>query len=119
MEVGEGEEVDRYVLTDSGMRAASCFDGYNALTEEKLCKLWRRPGGWCGDLRGESIVLGQELAVFTCKNVVGDSGYREAGTEVFAESQHQGCLARANRAVPVSQSHIGLSSFPMIRIAIL
>ena len=102
VEVGEGEEVDRDVFADGGVRTASCLDGYDALTVEPAVSILLVDRGVEAGLRGESIVLGQELGVFSREDVVGYCSYGEAGSQVFAEGQHKGCLAGADRSDVVS-----------------
>ena len=57
-----------------------------------------------GDARWEGVVLGEELAVFAGEDVVCYGGDGEAGSEGFAEGQHEGCLAGAYGSVQVSIS---------------
>jgi hypothetical protein len=59
-------------------------------------------GVLCGRLRGESIVPGQEFAVLSGENVVGYCCYREAGTELCAEREHEGSLSGADGSGGVS-----------------
>lgn len=53
-------------------------------------------------LRGQGIILGQELAVLTSKDVVCDCSYGETCAKVLAESQHKSCFSRAYGSVLVS-----------------
>jgi hypothetical protein len=54
------------------------------------------PRGVC--LRGQSIVLGKKLAVFSCENVIRYGCYGESCAKVFAKCKHKSCLSRANRS---------------------
>jgi hypothetical protein len=47
-------------------------------------------------LRGQSIVPGEKLAVFSCEDVVRHGCYGESCAKVFAKCEHKSCLSRAN-----------------------
>jgi hypothetical protein len=53
-------------------------------------------------LRRESIVPGQEFAVLSCEDVVCHCCYGEASSQAFAEGEHEGGLAGADRSSQVS-----------------
>lgn len=79
-EGGEREEVGGYVFADGGVGTAACFDGLGKGSQWGLLVLSGRIGlGWWGvgvvnlDAFGrESVVLGEELGVFstsTARNI--------------------------------------------------
>ena len=73
------------------MRATSGFDGDDSFAGGVVRRVMPAEIGFV--LRWQSIVLGQELAVFTGKDVVCYCSYGEPCPEVFAESQHERCLS--------------------------
>ncbi|KAH6603932.1 hypothetical protein Trco_007378 [Trichoderma cornu-damae] len=85
VEILQGGEVGGDVLAHGGVRAASGFDGADAL-------------------RGEGGVAGEKLGILSGEDVVCDGGERELVSEGEAERQHQGRLARTNGAIHATQT---------------
>ena len=79
VEIFEGEKVGRNVLANGGVRAPAGFDRANSLG-------------------GECVVADEEFAVFLCEDVVGDGGDAVLIAEMFAELEHEGGFAAADRA---------------------
>lgn len=70
MQFFEGEQVGGNIFANGGVRAAARFDGANTFRLERL-------------------MFGKKLAVFFCKNVVGDGSDVDCFAQPFAKLEHQ------------------------------
>jgi hypothetical protein len=75
----ERQQVRRNVLTNRSMRTTAGLDGTDAFG-------------------GKRVLAGEELAVFTCKDVIGNNGDAEPLAQPKTELQEQGGFAASNRA---------------------